>query len=169
MENLPETLAFLEETWQQFLPTRPFEFEFASETLRRMYRDDVRVGQLVGAFTLLAVVIACLGLFGLAAYMAERRVKEIGIRKVMGASVLNITQLLSGAFIRLVLLANVIAWPIAYYAMTQWLGNFAFRIDLGVGIFVLAGVLTCLIALFSVSYQAVKAALANPVDVLRGE
>lgn len=118
---------------------------------------------------MLAVVIACLGLYGLAAFSAEQRTKEIGIRKVLGASVKNLVGLLSKEFLRLVIIANIIAWPLAWYAMNQWLQNFAYRINIAWWVFVLAGGLALLIALLTVAYQAIKAAVANPVKSLRYE
>ena len=124
---------------------------------------------LLGYFTLLGIFISCLGLLGLAAYTAERRTKEIGIRKALGASATNIVAMLSQEFLGMVMLANVLAWPIAYYTMNRWLQDFAYRIDLGLGVFILGGLLALLIALATVSSQAIKAALANPVDALRYE
>ena len=114
-------------------------------------------------------MIACLGLFGLATFAAERRIKEIGIRKVLGASVPNLVKLLSSDFVKLVLIANVIAWPTAYFAMNSWLEEFAYRIDINVGVFIIAGSIAFLLALFTVSFQAVKAALSNPVEALKYE
>lgn len=169
LTNLPETMAFLETTWTQFLPSRPFQFEFANAQLQRYYQDDVRQGQIVGFFAVLAIMIGCLGLFGLAAFMAERRLPEVGVRKVLGATVVSITALLSTQFIRLVLIANILAWPVAYYAVNQWLDAFAYRITVEIEMFMLSGLLTFTIALLTVSYQAVKAGLSNPAEVLRSE
>ena len=127
------------------------------------------MGEIFLTFSFLAIFVACLGLFGLASFTAEQRTKEIGIRKVLGASVSSIVQLLSREFVKLVGVANLIGWPIAYYAMDRWLQDFAYRIDLGIGMFILGGVLALAIALLTVGYQAVKAATANPVDALRHE
>jgi len=168
-ENIPETIAFIEKTWKQFVPERPLEFSFLDESLNQLYRDEIRVSQLVGTFTLLAIVVACLGLFGLAAFTAEQRTKEIGVRKVLGASVRNIVLLLSKEFAKLVLIANVIAWPVAYFATHDWLQNFAYRVDIAWWVFMLAGVTALLIALGTVGYQAIRAALANPIEALRYE
>ncbi len=168
-KNLPETLAFLEKTWQKFLPDRPFEFEFVDDNLNNLYLEDQKVGQLVGTFALLTILVACLGLFGLAAFTAEQRTKEIGVRKVLGASVRSIILLLSKEFAKLVLIANVIAWPVAYFAIDDWLQNFAYRVDVAWWVFALAGVATLLIALGTVGYQALRAALSNPVEALRYE
>jgi len=167
--DVRETIAFLETAWKAFVPNQPFVFTFLDDHLDRLYRAEQKLGRIFFAFAGIAIVVACLGLFGLAAFTAERRTKEIGIRKVMGASVSGIVMLLSKDFVKLVLIANVIAWPIAYWAMRDWLQNFAYRIDLGWSVFVLSGGLALVIALLTVGYQAWKAARANPVDALRYE
>ena len=168
-ENLGETLALLEQSWKQFLPTQTFEFRFAEKAVNELYLEDQRVGQLVGMFAGLAIVVACLGLFGLAAFTAEQRTKEIGVRKVLGASVRSVVFLLSKEFAKLVLIANLIAWPVAYFVIGDWLQNFAYRVDLSWWVFVLGGLLALLIALLTVGYQAIRAALANPIEALRYE
>jgi len=127
------------------------------------------VSQIVGILAGLAIFISCLGLFGLASHSAEKRVKEIAVRKVLGASVQNITLLLSGSFLKLVLFANLISWPIAWYAVHHWLQGYAFRISIQWWIFVIAGLASILIAFFTVSFQSIKAAVANPVKSLRSE
>ena len=134
-----------------------------------LYRADARWGQVIGYAALLAILIGCLGLFGLAAFSAEQRTKEIGVRKVLGASISGIVVLLSRDFLKLVLVAFVVAAPVAYVAMNRWLENFVYRTDVGVETFVQAGLLVLLIAMLTVSYQALKAALANPVKALRYE
>jgi len=128
-----------------------------------------KLSQIFSYFTFLAILIACLGLFGLASFTAEQRTKEIGIRKALGASVSEIIFLLSKEFTRWVLVANIIAWPLAYFAMNRWLQNFAYRINIGIGTFILAALLALVIALLTVGYQAVRAARANPVEALRYE
>ncbi|MGA1198175.1 MAG: FtsX-like permease family protein, partial [Candidatus Latescibacterota bacterium] len=162
-------LAFIENTWKQFVPNQPFVYTFLDDRLDRLYRAEQKLGRIFFAFSGIAILVACLGLFGLVAFTAERRTKEIGIRKVVGASVGGIVMLLSRDFVKLVLIANVIAWPVAYWAMRDWLANFAYRIDLGWEVFVLSGGLALVIALLTVGYQAWKAARANPVDALRYE
>jgi putative ABC transport system permease protein len=137
--------------------------------LDRLYRAEQRVGTLFKYFTLLTIFVSCLGLFGLASFMAERRTKEIGIRKVLGASVSRVTFMLSKEFTRLVLMANVIGWPIAYFLVKKWLQNFAYRTTISFEIFILGGILALMIAWLTISYQAIKAALANPVEALRYE
>ena len=167
--NISETLAFLKRKWNSFSPGWPFEYFFLDDNFNRLYKSEDRLRQVFLTFTFLAIFIACLGLFGLAAFTAEQRTKEIGIRKVLGASVPGVVLLLSKEFIKWVLAANVIAWPVAYFAMGRWLENFAYRISLGWGVFVAAAGLTLGIALFTVGFQAAKAALANPSDALRYE
>jgi putative ABC transport system permease protein len=168
-ENIPETLKFLERQWKAFLPTRPFMYSFVDEDLARLYEAENRLGRTSGTFSLLAVFLACLGLFGLISFTAEQRTKEIGIRKALGASVSDIVRLLSKEFVKLVLVANLIAWPFAYYVTTRWLQGFAYRTSPGVGIFLLGGVLSLVVTLLVVSGQAARAARANPVDALRYE
>ncbi|MGH7600820.1 MAG: ABC transporter permease [bacterium] len=168
-QNLRETLAQIESTWSSLAPGRPFDYYFLDESLDKLYRSEQNFRTVFSAMTLLSVIIACLGLFGLAAFTAEQRTKEIGIRKVLGATVSNVTVLLSKDFAKLVMIAYVIACPIAWYAMQKWLQGFAYRINMGWWVFALAGGLALVIALLTVSTQAIKAALANPVDSLRYE
>jgi putative ABC transport system permease protein len=167
--NISNTLSFLGQKWSQFSPAFPFEYSFLDEDFDRLYRADEKVGRIIGIFSLLAILVACLGLFGLASYATEQRTKEIGIRKVLGSSIAGIVLLLSKEFTKWVLIANVIAWPIAYYAMKRWLGNFAYRAGIGLEIFIFSGFLAFAIALITVSYQSIKAALTDPVDSLRYE
>jgi putative ABC transport system permease protein len=167
--RLPGILSDLENIWQEFDPSHPFAFTFLDESIDRFYQSEKRLGQVSGYFSLLAIVIACLGLFALAAFTAEQRTKEIGIRKVLGATASGVVVLLSKDFARLVLVANLIAFPVAWYAMNRWLESFAYRIHIGWETFIFAGGLALIIALLTVSTQAVKAALTNPVEALRYE
>lgn len=144
-------------------------YQFLDEAFDNMYRAEQRIGKVALSFAVLAILIACLGLFGLATYMAEQRTKEIGVRKVLGASVSNIVSMLSKDFARLVLIAAVVAFPIAWFAMNRWLQDFAYRINIGWWIFLVAAAITLFIALCTVTFQAIKAALANPVQSLRTE
>ena len=167
--DVAEALRSLEARWDAVEPDRPFAYSFLDEDMEALYAAEQRLGWIAGAFAGLAVFIACLGLFGLAAFAAEQRTKEIGVRKVLGASVASIVALLAKEFVMLVGVAFVVAVPVAYLAMRRWLEGFAYRIDLGVGVFLLVGTLALGIALLTVSYQAVKAAQADPVKALRYE
>lgn len=168
-ERIPETIAHLKKTWKEFVPDIPFEFQFVDARVENMYREDTKFGQLCGIFAMLAIFVACLGLFGLSTFTTEQRIKEIGIRKALGASASNIVILLSKDFVKPVLIANFIAWPIAYYAMENWLTDFAHRIELDIYIFLWCGIMALLIALTSIASQAWKTARSNPVDALRYE
>jgi putative ABC transport system permease protein len=168
-DNISRTIGLLEKKWKEFLPNQPIEYAFMDDRFENMYMAEQRIGKIFGVFTTLAVFIGCLGLFGLAAFTAEQRTKEIGIRKVLGATAPGIIRLLMKEFVILVAVANVIAWPVAYFVMQEWLKDFAYRISIGVWIFIVAGALTLLIAMLTVVFQATKAALMNPVDSLRYE
>ena len=167
--NLPQTIVAVERIYSGLFPGNPFRYAFADEEFDEQYQNDRRFATLFSLFAVLAILIACLGLFGLASFSARQRTKEIGIRKVLGASVAAMVSLLSKELIKLVLLANVAAWPLAYFAMNKWLQSFAYRINVSWWVFALAGGLALVIALLTVSSQAIKAALANPVDSLRYE
>ena len=155
--------------WKKVNPDQPFEYSFLDEHFKELYDADRAVSKVVGILAGLAILISCLGLFGLASYSAERRVKEIGIRKVLGASVQNIAGMLSRDFLRLVLISTLIAWPIAWFGVTRWLQDFAYRVPVSWWVFIMAAGIALFIALFTVSFQAVKAAIANPVKSLRTE
>jgi putative ABC transport system permease protein len=159
----------IEAKWKTMAPGMPFNYQFLDEAFDNMYRAEQRIGKVALSFAILAIFIACLGLFGLATYMAEQRTKEIGVRKVLGASVSNIVSMLSKDFAKLVLVAAIIAFPVAWWAMNKWLQDFAYRINIGWWIFIVAAAITLLIALCTVIFQAVKAAIANPVKSLRTE
>jgi putative ABC transport system permease protein len=165
--NLKEGLAHIEKVWNRFLPQRPYEYSFLDERFGLLYEREKKQSQLFTTFSMLAIFIGCLGLFGLASFTALQRTKEIGVRKVLGASVSGIVGLLSKEFLKLVLIANLIAWPVAWYAMSKWLEGFAYKINISPFTFILAAILAMLIALLTVSYQSIKAALANPVKSLR--
>lgn len=168
-EEIRETIAYLENTWSKFAPKTPFEFTFLDSEIDKLYRSEERLGNIFASFSILAIFIACLGLLGLSAFATQQRTKEIGVRKVLGASVGQLVFLLSKEFSKWVLIANIIAWPIAYYIMNMWLENFAYRTEIGVSVFVVSAVLTFVIALVTVSYQSVRAALAHPIKSLRYE
>jgi putative ABC transport system permease protein len=164
-----DALAYIQAVWRKNYPDHPFEYQFLDDHFAEVYRADTQVSSVVAVLAALAIVISCLGLFGLASYSAERRVKEVGIRKVLGASVQNITTMLSKDFLKYVLIATFIAWPLAWFAVHTWLQDYAYRIDISWWVFAMAGVAACLIALVTISFQAVKAAVANPVKSLRTE
>jgi len=167
--NIPDTLAFIERTWKAHSPEGNFSYSFLDDRLDRMYRTEQKLGKTLSYYTFIALFVACLGLFGLASFTTAQRTKEIGIRKVLGATEWNITFLTTQKFIGLVLVANAIAWPVAYFAMHKWLQNFAYRMNIGLWIFILTAVISLSIALLTVGYQSIKAALANPANSLRYE
>lgn len=167
--NVQATLAAIENKWKAMIPDRPFSYYFLDEFFERQYRSEVRFGNLFLNFAILAILISCLGLLGLASYSTTQRTREIGIRKVMGASVPGIVNLLSKEFLKLVLIAFLIASPLTWFFMYKWLQDFAYRTDLSWVVFVLAGITAAMIALLTISFQAIKAALANPVKSLRTE
>lgn len=167
--NVSETVDLLRDNWQATVPDVPFTYDFLDENLRKQYRSEQRWQRIVGYAAIFAIMISCLGLLGLASLAVSRRTKELGIRKVLGASSASLVGLLSKDFVILLVLANIVAWPVAYLAAQQWLQNFVYRIELGAWIFLLAGVLAILIALTTISIQAIRASLANPVDSLRYE
>lgn len=167
--NIPDTIAHIKGTTERMTPNYPFEYSFLDQGIGNLYQSEQRLGQIFGYFALLAIFISCLGILGLSAFTAEQRTKEIGIRKVLGASVSGIFILLSKEFSRWILVANIIAWPLAWFAMNKWLQSFAYRTGVGLTVFILSGILSILIASIPVSYQALKAAFSDPVDALRYE
>jgi putative ABC transport system permease protein len=150
-------------------PGKVFEYSFLDEDFNRLYRREEQAAKIFSIFTSLGIFIACLGLFGLAAFTVEQRTKEIGIRKVLGASITNIMFMLSKEFVKWVLISNIIAWPVAYFGINLILQNFAFRINVGLMPFIVSAVVALVIAILTVSYQSIKAAVANPVESLRYE
>ena len=167
--SMDASIDFVKSTWERIIPNYPFDHYFVDEVYDRMYRGEERLGNLLRAFAILAVVIACLGLFGLASFTAEQRTKEIGVRKVLGASVPGIVMLLSKEFTKWVIVANLIAWPVAYLILRNWLQDFAYRTNLAWWIFVGSGVLALVVALLTVSFQAIRVAFTNPANALRYE
>lgn len=168
-DHIPQTLEFLKNKWQKIIPGQPFVYSFLDEDFDSLYKIEFRLQKILMIVTILAIFIACLGLFGLAAFAAEQRTKEIGVRKVLGASIPGIALLLSKDFTKWVLISNIIAWPIAWYAMNKWLQNFAYRVGTSPWTFFLAGLLALLISLLTVSYKTIKTAAARPVEALRHE
>lgn len=167
--NIPGTLSFIEKSWKQLVPHRPFTYHFLDEDYNAMYSADMRLGTILSIFTGIAVLLACLGLFGLSAYTIQQRAKEISVRKVLGASVSGIVVLLSKEFVQLVIISLLVAFPLAWWAMSIWLQDFAYRITLSPWLFAAAGVAALLIAFLTVSIKSVSSALSNPVKGLRSE
>ena len=168
-ESTTSLLNKTEKIFKKYNPEYPFEYRFVDEEYAKKFDDEKRIGTLAALFAGLTIFISCLGLFGLATYMAENRIKEIGVRKVLGASVANITTLMSKDFLKLVLVAFLIAMPIAWWAMYKWLQNYPYHVEIKWWVFIVTALLSIVIAIASVSYQAIKAALANPVKNLRTE
>ena len=167
--RMPEALAFLEESWQRLIPERPFRYAFVDAHIEDSYRQQTRAGQLASLAAFLTLFLAALGTFGLASFAIERRRREMGVRKVLGASIANIITLLSAETVRIALAANLLAWPLAHYAAQHWLRDFAYRTDIGWGAFIAGGVAAVGIALLAVLSQSIKVARSNPVDSLRLE
>jgi ABC-type antimicrobial peptide transport system permease subunit len=167
--NIQHTLKFMENTFNEFAPEDPFEYIFLEESFDNLYKAEMRLGRLFTSFSVLAIMISCLGLFGLASFMAEKRTKEIGVRKVLGATITNLTMLLSKEFTKWVILSNIVAWPVAWYFMNQWLQDFAYRIEFPLWIMPLSGLAALGIAVLTVSFQTVKASLSNPIKAIKYE
>jgi len=167
--TIPASLTYMQKEWKQFNNEYPFDYFFLDEQLNHFYESDIRMLHVLNIFAGLAIFIACIGLFGLSIYTAKQRTKEIGIRKVLGASVSQVTLLLSKDFVALVAIAIFIASPLSWWAANKWLQDFAYRINVSVWVFIIAGLSAILIALLTVSFQAIKAAIANPVKSLRTE
>jgi putative ABC transport system permease protein len=163
------TIDALKKVWNSIEPNRPFAYLFMDETFDKLYQGDENFKAVISVLTMVAIYIACSGLFAISAFFIKRRTKEIGIRKVMGASVTQITWLVSAEFVFIVLLANLIAWPLAWYGMDAWLNGFAYRIPIGTGSFLIAAALAVLMAAITISFQSIKSAFANPVDSLKNE
>ncbi len=167
--NIPQTMDALQEKWASIAPNHPFDYKFVDEEYDKLYRSEERMFDLIKYFSILAIVIACLGLFGLASFTAEQKKKELGIRKVLGATEANLTLLLCREFFYLVVISNLIAWPIAFYVATKWLQEFAYKIDMPYEVFALSGLLAIVVATITVGYQALKAAFSNPIESIKYE
>jgi putative ABC transport system permease protein len=167
--DFKSTIAQIESEWKNTAVGEPFSYDFMDEAFDNTFAAEQRLGQIFMVFSLLSILIACLGLFGLAAFNAEKRTKEIGIRKVMGASVSQLAGLLTFDFLKLVAVAIVIAVPLGWYIMNGWLADFTYRIDISVNVFLIAALIAVSISVITVSYQAIKAAIVNPVESLKSE
>ena len=162
-------MTFLAKKWQEIDPNRPFDYAFLDQSFDTHYRAEETLNEIFSYFTVLAIFIACLGLFGMASYSAEQRTREIGIRKVLGATVPGIVYILSREMILLLVFANIIAWPLAYLGLQNWLQNFAYAIDIGFFPFILSAALVFAVGFLTIAYQSIKAALTNPIDAIRYE
>lgn len=167
--DMPGLLSSIKQQWEQFTTEEPFTYTFMDELYNKTYSAEEKTGRILNIFAVLTILVACLGLFGLATYTAEQRTKEIGIRKVLGASVTQVTNMLSKDFIKLVLISCIVAFPVSYWAMYKWLQDFAYRVSIQWWVFVITGIATVLLALLTISFQTIKAAIANPVKSLRTE
>jgi putative ABC transport system permease protein len=167
--SVPETIKRIKNVWEKFYPAHPFDYSFLDEKVDKMYKAEQKSFRVISTFSVLAIIIACMGLLGLTFYTTEQRRKEIGIRKILGASIPNIIKNISMEFLKLVLIANMIAWPVAYFMMKKWLETFAYRIPIDVGVFLLSGLVALCIALLTVSYQTIRAANTNPAEVMKYE
>ncbi|MEX1239938.1 MAG: FtsX-like permease family protein [Cyclobacteriaceae bacterium] len=168
-DEMMSTLGYVTDKWKQFIPVDPLNYNFVDENLARLYVAEEKTNVASVIFSSIAIFIACIGLFGLAAFVTEQRTKEIGIRKVLGATSTQVVLLVSREFALWVLISNILAWPVAWYVMKGWLNNFAFRTEISIGYFVLAGAVTFLIAILTVGFHALRAAEANPVQSLKHE
>jgi putative ABC transport system permease protein len=167
--NIDALVQVVQNEWRKLNPNEPFEYSFLDADFLKNYEAESRLSALVGYFTMIAIIISCLGLFGLATFSAEQRTKEIGIRKVLGASVTGVVALLSKDFLKLVGIAVVIASPLAWYIMNRWLQDFAYKTNIGFSVFAITTLAAMLIAVITISFQAIRAALSNPVKSLRTE
>ncbi len=167
--NIANSVKGLKKVWKKYSPNYPFKYSFLNSYIKNLYQPEEKTSTIISTFSFLAILIACLGLIGLASFIFELRKKEIGIRKVLGASIPGLVKILNSEFMKLVLIANVFAWPAAYYFMNKWLQNFAYKIELNIWMFLLVGIITILIAFITISFQAIKAATANPIESLKYE
>jgi putative ABC transport system permease protein len=167
--HLNESVRYLHQSWQTIFDNTPLDYHFVDESIERQYGNEQKMEGIFYGFSAISLLIACLGLFGLSIFIVERKVKEIGIRKVLGASITGIVSLISRDFLKLVILAALIASPLSYYFMHQWLQNFAYRIDIGIWVFLISGITALGIALLTICFKAIRAAMANPVKSLKTE
>jgi len=168
-DKYQETIAGLQDKWKTLAPYLPFEYQFLDQEYERMYASEQRLGTVMNLFSMIAVVLACLGLLGLSAYAAKQRIKEIGVRKVLGASLADLVLLLSGGFVKLALVAIVIALPLTWWAMHRWLQDFTYRVDMSFWVYIGGAMIVMAITVITVSVQALRAASINPVKSLRTE
>jgi putative ABC transport system permease protein len=168
-DNHDNTIKEIEKIWNNYYTGEPFDYQFLDEELDQMYRPEQRMGIVFNLFSLLAILISCMGLFGMASFMAEQRTKEIGIRKTYGSSLFNIFMLINGRFVKWILLANLIAWPVAWFSMNHWLENYAYRTSISWWIFPIAAAISIIIGFVTVTYQSLRTAATNPAETLHYE
>jgi len=168
-ENMTDTITYLGEKWKEIRPLRPFRYSFLDDDIQLFYSDENRWNAIVGYSSFFTILVACMGVFGLTLITVNNRVKEIGIRKILGASILSILKLVTSEFVILVLIANIIAWPLAWIVMNKWLQNFAYRVDFGFWPLLIPGIITAIVSLLTSGGYSVRAAVANPADSLRYE
>ena len=168
-QNVPETMKGIKLVWEKFYPEHPFVYSFLDEDIDKMYKAEARSFRVISTFSFLAIIIACMGLLGLTFYTTEQRRKEIGIRKILGASIPGIVRDISLEFLKLVVIANVIAWPISYFLVKKWLMNFPYKIDIGLDVFLLASGLALLISFVTIGYTVIRSAYSNPIDSIKYE
>jgi len=168
-KNVSKTIQYVKNAWDELSPETSFEFEFLDKTYDKLYKSDERFQSIINSFSIVAIILACMGLFGLISQNTNRRAKEIGVRKILGASINSIVFTFTNELLKWVAIANIIAWPLAWFIMNRWLQNFAYHTEMNWWMFVLSGGIALLIALATVSFQAIKAAMANPVESLRNE
>ena len=168
-QNVPRTIAFINNEFGKLYPDQIFSHRFLDEDFQQLYLEEKKAGQVILYLAVLAILIACMGILGLSSYTTKQRTKEVGIRRVVGASITNITLHLTKDFLKLVLLANILAWPAAFIIMNSWLKNFAYRIDTAWWMFIASGILTLIVAILTIGHQAFKLAVSNPVEALRYE
>jgi len=166
---LEQIIPFVESTWNEVFPDYIFNYDVLTDVITKRYQSEKRMAQIIKIFTFIAILIACMGLFGLVSFMMVQRTKEIGIRKALGASIFTLIKLVSKKFLYLVVVSCLFAWPIAYFIMTKWLENYAYKIELNIWFFLLSGAILMIITFITILYQSIKVSLTNPVDVLKYE
>ncbi|NQV17442.1 MAG: ABC transporter permease, partial [Armatimonadetes bacterium] len=167
--NIPETMKEIQQVWEKFYPAHPFNYSFLDEDVDKMYKAEEKSFRVISTFSILAIIIACMGLLGLTFYTTEQRRKEIGVRKILGASILNIIQKISAEFLKLVLIANLIAWPVSYLLINKWLASFPYKVGINILVFFTAGAIALGISLITIGFTVFRSAASNPIESIRYE